>query len=905
MTIENMALLNRYQEVMEAAGYVIFTTNVAGCFSHVENSIEALTEYPANDLLGQPFTFIVDSEWHTRVDEYFSTVDKTGEKLTFEFPIITKSGTRRWVEQTVVKVTDGADVTFQSICQDITNRKSEQTRYRALFEQNNDAIFILDLAGKHIAANTQATKLFGYSQDELATLSYQDMVDGSEIALATSRLERILNGEKLAVYERLFRHKDGSIIQAEVNTQLVSDANGNPLHIQSIVRDIGARKQAEKELRNRESLYRTLARHLPKSAILIYDRDLRYLVAEGEALEQTGYYRDKVEGSTIYEVLGEEGVTQLESAYRKALAGETLNFEYSSDGHYYNVQIVPIYSDDGTIFAGMIVVQDITAEKAQHDALLTSEARIRAMLKAIPDLMFVLRQDGTYVDFHRFESGDVETDAHLLDFGLDAEIMETTFEKLNLALTTGEVQQYLYESSVDDPIDDDDSQSAELNAYEARVVALNHEEALIIIRNTSDLKQAQSKLSERVEQLTILHQFDEELADRLDIDYVLNMALDASVRLSQADSGYIGLQDEDGAFSLAKVAGDHIHEIADNNLRTGIGAVSRIIRKQQPELIPDVSVDPDYITNRHQTKSQITAPLLSQNHEVIGVLNLESNRFGVFTEDIFNFIKLITRRISAAIENARLYQQVEQQLKQLRILYERVMHLEQLKTDMIRIASHDLRNPLSTVLGYAEMSKYELDGTEGDIVEYVDLIYQSARKMQKIIIDILSLERIEELAEETEKREFLINQLVQSVYEDNESEARMRGKTLELNTVNRKIETFGDPIQIREAITNLVTNAIKYTGDNGKITMSLLIRNQQVVVEVVDNGQGIRQDQQERLFQPFYRARTEENANIEGTGLGLHLVKNIIERHDGEMIFSSTYGKGSTFGFYLPLKTEQ
>ena len=112
---------------------------------------------------------------------------------------------------------------------------------------------------------------------------------------------------------------------------------------------------------------------------------------------------------------------------------------------------------------------------------------------------------------------------------------------------------------------------------------------------------------------------------------------------------------------------------------------------------------------------------------------------------------------------------------------------------------------------------------------------------------------------------------------------------------------LGDDAQLYEAVTNLIGNAIKYTPDEGSIDVQLIISpDNRVCYQVIDTGYGVPEDRQNRLFEPFYRSKTTETATIEGTGLGLHLVKNIIDRHNGEMIFKSIYRQGSTFGFLLP-----
>lgn len=425
-----------------------------------------------------------------------------------------------------------------------------------------------------------------------------------------------------------------------------------------------------------------------------------------------------------------------------------------------------------------------------------------------------------------------------------------------------------------------------------------------VVRDISDLRQAQTKMSAQVEQLKTLHRIEEELADRLSVEYVTTMALDAAMRLANANAGYIGLIDDDsGLIHVTQVFGVFKQEITDANLQTGKGIVSRVLHNHKAELIPDVSQDPDYVENRAETHAQITIPLMTPNQDLIGVLNIESNRADVFDSETFELLKLLTGRISVAIENSRLYGQIESQLTQLRTLYERVSNLELLKTDMIRIASHDLRNPLSTIIGYVELMGWDLDKLEGvdHLNTHMKEIDDATKRMQKIILDILSLERIEETADNMNFFSLDFNALVEDVFQQTQPEATVKSRTMKLSLPEDTAMIGADEPQLREAITNLMTNAIKYTQEGGTIKVRVHFDMEHIVFEVEDNGIGIPLDQQERLFQPFFRAKTRETQRIEGTGLGLHLVKNIIERHKGKMHFNSEYGKGSTFGFYLPL----
>jgi signal transduction histidine kinase len=131
--------------------------------------------------------------------------------------------------------------------------------------------------------------------------------------------------------------------------------------------------------------------------------------------------------------------------------------------------------------------------------------------------------------------------------------------------------------------------------------------------------------------------------------------------------------------------------------------------------------------------------------------------------------------------------------------------------------------------------------------------------------------------------------------------AGRKQQTLESDISHDQLLVQADPAQIHEAMINLIDNAIKYTPDGGRVVVRVCRENHYARFEVQDNGYGIPEGMQGRLFEPFYRAKSKETIAIDGTGLGLHLVRNIIERYGGSMIVHSVYGEGSTFGFLLPV----
>ncbi|GEM_PF-423286 len=229
--------------------------------------------------------------------------------------------------------------------------------------------------------------------------------------------------------------------------------------------------------------------------------------------------------------------------------------------------------------------------------------------------------------------------------------------------------------------------------------------------------------------------------------------------------------------------------------------------------------------------------------------------------------------------------------------------LNELKTHMIKMATHDLNNPLTAILVNTQLI---LDGSietniPPKVRAMIERVYNSGNNMLRIITDILSLERTRSNAHARET--FMFADLIDDVLEQCLPDAEMKSQVLECNVDDDLPPITGDRQQLRQAVANLVGNAIKYTPDGGSIDVRVFGLDDRLSVEVEDTGYGIPLESQKRIFQEFYRAKSAATAHIPGTGLGLSLVKSVIEAHGGRIWFSSQEGHGSTFCFELPLST--
>lgn len=228
--------------------------------------------------------------------------------------------------------------------------------------------------------------------------------------------------------------------------------------------------------------------------------------------------------------------------------------------------------------------------------------------------------------------------------------------------------------------------------------------------------------------------------------------------------------------------------------------------------------------------------------------------------------------------------------------------LNRLKNHMIRMASHDLKNPINVLRGYLDVMRAEINVNHSLDPSYLEAMGKALTRMEGLIVNLLDMQRAEEA--EPFKREIIeANDLVESVIEDMLPSIRLNRHNLVQN-IQAQMRTFvGDYMRIREAMNNLIDNAVKYTPSGGTITVNASTEDDRFSFSVRDTGFGIPEDQQPHIFQPFFRAQATATSHIAGTGVGLNLVKEVIERQGGQVWFNSRESQGSIFGFWLPILT--
>lgn len=401
------------------------------------------------------------------------------------------------------------------------------------------------------------------------------------------------------------------------------------------------------------------------------------------------------------------------------------------------------------------------------------------------------------------------------------------------------------------------------------------------------------------------------------INRTLNSSNDLRMLLERTSEVIASTFKADQVFSVVYLSEDH-YVTAGTDTRSKVAVkefeVFSDLLKGRTEVILISDLEHSTASYRMMAshKLELVMPLY-KNGTLVGFLCLGGHKaFGYTMRDIRSLLT-ISDELTIAIQNAlsvdevrRLNDTLEQRVtsatKELRASNAQLQRLDEAKDEFISMASHQLRTPLTSIKGYVSML---IEGDVGKVTDeqrhLLSEVFVSSERMVRLISDFLNVSRLQTGKFVIEKHPVDLALLVQREIDGLEQNAAARGVKFAYKMPKDIPVLELDENKIQQVIMNFADNAMYYSKEKSKITISLKKEAGYVEFKVVDSGIGVPKSEQPHLFNKFFRATNARRARPDGTGVGLFLAKKVIDEHAGKIIFESEEGKGSTFGFRLPL----
>lgn len=544
---------------------------------------------------------------------------------------------------------------------------------------------------------------------------------------------------------------------------------------------------------------------------------------------------------------------------------------------------------------------DVTERKQAENALRRAETRTRAILDAIPDMIFEVASNGTFLNFiASAELTPVMPPEQFIGKNLNElfppAIARQTFFLLDRALATGQVHAFEYGMPPGE----------EIQFFEARISASGPDSVIIMVRDISQRRWVETEreklineLEERNAESETLRESMAIIVETLDETKAVSLILEQLEKVIPHDSASVQL-----------LKGNMLEIVSTRGLDPGEGHIGTryVVDENEPSQPLLTGKTPYILLNDVRRESKVfvdeaykdihawLAIPLRVKGQIIGIIALDGHKMGQFTQKHAELALTYANQVAIALENARLFSELQMELSERKRLIE---ELEGKNAELERFTytvSHDLKSPLITIKGF--LGFLERDAATGNLQRLrgdIHRIADATDKMQMLLNELLELSRIGRLVNPPQEVQF-----AELVYEALEIvQGRLQARNVQVSVQENLPDVYGDRQRLLEVLQNLLDNAAKFIGSNPNPRVEIGqdgYEGDKPIFFVRDNGIGIEPIHHDRVFGLFNKLDVES----EGTGIGLALVKRIIEIHGGRIWVQSEAGQGTTFYFTLP-----
>ncbi len=698
------------------------------------------------------------------------------------------------------------------------------------------------------------------------------------------------------------------------------DRQGKVLQTLGVVRDITREKQAEEQLISSNRLFEALLDNSP-IGIHIFDK-------KGDSLRENQAYRDLL---GVHRKPGQQNkfnalrhpvhkYYQLDVCYAKAYQGETvflpnLCFDMSSEINqwskhegvrYFDEIVYPILNEEGEVETVVAFVQDVTERTLQAQRLKENQDFIQSINQTIPDDMFVydlVENRFTFANKTVLESigySFQDLTEKGADFMIALVLPEDQERYLDFweQIREGQEQQYemIYKIYHRD---------TSTRWIYSRVVPfeIQHQQVMVIMQDITDLKQKEEELLSAKHRTEAIYQITSQ--PNFDLHQQMNQVLERAVELLGLETSILTcIEGEQSTVISAYDQHQQIQPEQTFHLKDLFCDIT--FREDRLVAIHHVEIS-DYRTHPCYQKFEVEAyagiPIRVKGKK-FGTLSLFSSqpREVPFTQSDKNFIYNLGQWISATLERL----DYENELIEARQQAEKALEV---KEAFLSTISHEIRTPMNAVIGMSHLLMQE--DPKPEQLENLQTLRFSAENLLTLINDILDYSKIESGKIEFEYIDFNLREFINHLKQSFLFQAEEKGIELKIS-VDEDIPVYvrGDSARLNQVMTNLISNAVKFTQQGRVLVMITLLKENQdtleIEFEVQDTGIGIAEDKQQMIFERFTQADASVNRQFGGTGLGLAITRNLLELQGSQISVESEVGKGARFCFVLTFqKTDQ
>eukprot|EP01118_Nematostelium_gracile_P019272 TRINITY_DN8885_c0_g1_i1.p1 TRINITY_DN8885_c0_g1~~TRINITY_DN8885_c0_g1_i1.p1 ORF type:complete len:663 (+),score=83.77 TRINITY_DN8885_c0_g1_i1:1859-3847(+) len=413
-----------------------------------------------------------------------------------------------------------------------------------------------------------------------------------------------------------------------------------------------------------------------------------------------------------------------------------------------------------------------------------------------------------------------------------------------------------------------------------------------IARDITEQVEAQASIKRNAQNLELLNSIGKVILEQLEVKEVLQQVTDVTTQITGASFGafFYNTYDDNGeAFMLYTLSGASSALFESLGMPKHTALFKPTFSNSEVIRVDDVTMDRRYGKNMPlfgmpsghlDVKSYLAVPVVSASGEVIGGLLFGHPEVGQFRAEHEDLVESIASQAAIALENSRLFEEIKT--------------MSDKKDEFIALASHELKTPLTTIKGYLQLlAKKKQDRVNALFIEKT---LDQVAKLNALIADLLDVSKIEAGKLQFNLEHFDLRLLLKEVMET--FPYTYKTHKIIFHDANEPAIVYADKQRIEQVINNLLTNAIKYSPAADLVEISLFKDAEVVTVRVKDYGIGLKEEHKSKIFTRFYRA--DGVVNVSGLGIGLHLTKEIIDRHNGQIGVESTFGVGSEFYFTLP-----